>query len=165
MTLGDWFDYWMECVVKPYLSVGSYETYEQTVRLYLRPRLGHVVMFKLGVKELRAAMTRLAGDKSSKTAKHALRVLSASLTAAMEEDFGLTRNVAKLVHVRAPTDSGESWDAVQVLRFLARPGGGRPQTSARRPQHAAVQVNVLPPQAGSAPASAGAAGVVAECPP
>ncbi|MFF7213489.1 tyrosine-type recombinase/integrase [Streptomyces sp. NPDC008238] len=119
MTLGDWFDYWLECVVKPYLSVGSYETYEQTVRLYLRPRLGHVVMFKLGVKELRAAMTRLAGDKSSKTAKHALRVLSASLTAAMEEDFGLTRNVAKLVHVRAPTDSGESWDAVQVLRFLA----------------------------------------------
>ncbi|WP_277608071.1 hypothetical protein [Streptomyces boncukensis] len=37
----------------------------------------------------------------------------------MEEDVGLTRNVATLVHVRASTDSGKSWNAEQVLRFLA----------------------------------------------
>ncbi|MFJ2636458.1 tyrosine-type recombinase/integrase [Streptomyces sp. NPDC087422] len=119
MTLNQWFDYWLECIVKPYLSAGSYRTYGQTTRLYLRPYLGHAVMLKLGVKELRAAVTALARKVSSKTARQALRVLSAALTAAMEEDFGLTRNVAKLVHVRAPTDHGESWTAVQVLRFLA----------------------------------------------
>ncbi|MFI1095041.1 tyrosine-type recombinase/integrase [Streptomyces sp. NPDC020917] len=119
MTLNQWFDYWLEAIVRPYLSAGSYRTYEQTTRLYLRPYVGSKVMFKLGVKELRAAMTTLAGAVSSKTARQALRVLSASLTAAMEEDFGLTRNVAKLVHVRASTDRGESWSAVEVLRFLA----------------------------------------------
>ncbi len=119
MSLDQWLDYWLECIVRPYLSDGSYRTYHQTCRLYLRPYLGHKVMFKLGVKELRAAMTKLARDVSSKTARQALRVLSAALTAAMEEDFGLTRNVAKLVHVRASTERGESWTAVEVLRFLA----------------------------------------------
>ncbi|MFD9071719.1 tyrosine-type recombinase/integrase [Streptomyces lasiicapitis] len=119
MTLGQWFDYWLEVIVKPHLSPGSYRTYEQAVRNHLRPRLGSKVMLKLGVRELRAAMTRLAEEQTAKTARHALRVLSAALTAAMVEDIGLTRNVAKLVHVRAPTDSGKSWDAVTVLRFLA----------------------------------------------
>ncbi|MEU6853547.1 site-specific integrase [Actinacidiphila alni] len=119
MTLNQWFEYWLEAIVRPYLSAGSYRTYAQTTRLYLRPYVGSKVMFKLGVKELRAAMTALAGDVSSKTARQALRVLSASLTAAMEEDFGLTRNVAKLVHVRAGTDRGKSWSAVEALRFLA----------------------------------------------
>ncbi|WP_431784017.1 tyrosine-type recombinase/integrase [Streptomyces chumphonensis] len=119
MTFGQWFDYWLACIVKPHLSLGSYRTYSNAVRLYLRPRLGSKVVVKLGVKELRAVMTRLATEKSPKTAKHALRVLSASLAAALQEDIGITRNVAKLVHVRATTDSGKSWDAAQVLRFLA----------------------------------------------
>lgn len=119
MTFGAWFDYWLACIVEPHLSAGSYETYSNAVRLYLRPRLGSKVVVKLGVRELRQVMIKLAEDKSAKTAKHALRVLSASLTAAMEEDIGITRNVAKLVHVRASTDSGKSWDAQQALRFLA----------------------------------------------
>ncbi|MFI9171677.1 tyrosine-type recombinase/integrase [Streptomyces lincolnensis] len=119
MTLGQWFDYWLEVIVKPNLKPKSYETYEQGVRNHLRPRLGSKVMLKLGVKELRGAMQRLAEEKGAKTAKQALRVLSAALTAAMVEDIGLTRNVAKLVHIRATTDSGKSWDAVTVLRFLA----------------------------------------------
>ncbi|MGW2058332.1 tyrosine-type recombinase/integrase [Streptomyces sp. NPDC001840] len=119
MTLGQWFDYWLERIVKPDLAPGSYRTYEQAVRNHLRPRLDSKVMVKLGVKELRAVMTRLAEEKGAKTAKHCLRVLSAALAAAMVEDIGLTRNVAKLVHVRASTDSGTSWDAVTVLRFLA----------------------------------------------
>lgn len=119
MTLGQWFDYWLEVVVKPNLAMRSYETYEQAVRNHLRPRLGSKVMVKLGVTELRGAIQLLAEDRGAKTAKHVLRVLSASLAAAMVEDIGLTRNVAKLVHVRATTDSGKSWDAVTVLRFLA----------------------------------------------
>ncbi|WP_097986964.1 tyrosine-type recombinase/integrase [Streptomyces sp. f150] len=119
MTLGQWFDYWLEVIVKPNLKYRSWETYEQAVRNHLRPLLGSKVMLKLGVKELRGDVQRLAEAKGAKTAKHALRVLSAALTAAMVEDIGLTRNVAKLVHVRASTDSGKSWDAVTVLRFLA----------------------------------------------
>ncbi|MFJ2722845.1 tyrosine-type recombinase/integrase [Streptomyces sp. NPDC087437] len=119
MTLGQWFDYWLEIVVKPNLAKNSYSAYEQAVRLHLRPRLGSKVMVKLGVKELRGVVQQLAEDEGAKTAKRALRVLSASLTAAMVEDIGLTRNVAKLVHVRAATNSGKSWDAVTVLRFLA----------------------------------------------
>ncbi|WP_425833016.1 site-specific integrase [Streptomyces fractus] len=119
MTLGQWFDYWLEVIVKPNLKPKSYETYEQTVRNHLRPRLGSKVMLKLGISELRGAMQRLAEDRGAATAKHALRVLSAALTAALVEDIGLTRNVATLVHVRAATNSGKSWDAVSVLRFLA----------------------------------------------
>ncbi|MGA5323512.1 tyrosine-type recombinase/integrase [Streptomyces seoulensis] len=119
MTLGQWFDYWLEVVVKPNLAPSSYDAYASPVRLHLRPRLGSKVMVKLGVKELRGVMQRLVDDQGAKTAKRALRVLSAALTAAMVEDIGVTRNVAKLVHVRASTDSGKSWDAVTVLRFLA----------------------------------------------
>jgi integrase len=119
MTLGDWFTYWLESVVKPGLAEGSYRVYESAVRNHLRPRLGTKVMCKLGVKDLRAEMTKLAQEKTPKTAKSALRALSASLQAALVEDIGLTRNVAKLVHVRASTNSGKSWDAVQVLCFLA----------------------------------------------
>lgn len=119
MTLGQWFDYWLARVVEPHLTAGSLRVYSAAVRLHLRPLLGSAVMLKLGVQDLRAAMQRLAESNGPKTAKHALRVLSAALTAAMVEDIGLTRNVAKLVHVRATTDSGKSWDAVKVLRFLA----------------------------------------------
>ncbi|MFF7162504.1 tyrosine-type recombinase/integrase [Streptomyces sp. NPDC008086] len=119
MTLGQWFDYWLEIIVKPNLAGNSYRAYETAVRHHLRPRLGSKVMLKLGVRELRGAIQALAQDEGVKTAKRALRVLSAALTAAMVEDIGLTRNVAKLVHVRATTDSGKSWDAVAVLRFLA----------------------------------------------
>ncbi|MFJ7344690.1 tyrosine-type recombinase/integrase [Streptomyces sp. NPDC101110] len=119
MTLGQWFDYWLEVIVKPNLAHNSYRTYEAAVRLHLRPRLGSKVMVKLGVKELRGVIQRLAEDEGAKTAKRVLRALSAALTAAMVEDIGVTRNVAKLVHVRATTDSGKSWDAVSVLRFLA----------------------------------------------
>ncbi|WP_333753324.1 tyrosine-type recombinase/integrase [Streptomyces sp. IBSBF 2394] len=119
MTLGQWFDYWLEVIVRPNLKPKSYETYEQAVRNHLRQRLGSKVMVRLGVAELRGVMQRLAEEKGPKTAKQALRVLSAALTAAMVEDIGLTRNVAKLVHIRATTDSGKSWDAVTVLRFLA----------------------------------------------
>jgi integrase len=119
MTLGQWFDYWLEVIVKPNLAHNSYRTYEAAVRLHLRPRLGSKVMVKLGVKELRGVIQRLAEEEGAKTAKRVLRALSAALTAAMVEDIGVTRNVAKLVHVRATTDSGKSWDAVSVLRFLA----------------------------------------------
>ncbi|MEU5163530.1 tyrosine-type recombinase/integrase [Streptomyces sp. NPDC020875] len=119
MTLGQWLDYWLECIVKPDLSAGSYRTYSRAVRNHLRPRLGSVVMVKLGVKELRGAITRLAQEKTPQTARHVLRVLSAALTAAMVEDIGLTRNVAKLVHVRASTNSGKSRDAAAVLLLLA----------------------------------------------
>ncbi|MFE9177140.1 tyrosine-type recombinase/integrase [Streptomyces sp. NPDC007126] len=119
MTLGQWFDYWLGVIVEPNLKPKSYETYEQAVRNHLRQRLGSKVMVRLGVAELRGVMQRLAEEKGPKTAKQALRVLSAALTAAMVEDIGLTRNVAKLVHIRATTDSGKSWDAVTVLRFLA----------------------------------------------
>ncbi|MZF85963.1 tyrosine-type recombinase/integrase [Streptomyces sp. SID5643] len=119
MTLGQWFDYWLEVIVKPNLAHNSYRTYEAAVRLHLRPRLGSKVMVKLGVKELRGVVQRLAEDEGAKTAKRVLRALSAALTAAMVEDIGVTRNVAKLVHVRATTDSGKSWDAVSLLRFLA----------------------------------------------
>ncbi|MEU3951775.1 tyrosine-type recombinase/integrase [Streptomyces achromogenes] len=119
MTLGQWFDYWLHVVVRPNLAPNSYRAYETAVRHHLRPRLGSKVMVKLGVTELRGAVQALAEDQGAKTAKRALRVLSAALTAAMVEDIGLTRNVAKLVHVRATTDSGKSWDAVTVLRFLA----------------------------------------------
>lgn len=123
MTLGQWFDYWLEVIVKPNLKPKSYETYEQAVRNHLRKRLGAKVVVKLGVAELRGVMQRLAEEKGAKTARQALRVLSAALTAAMVEDIGLTRNVAKLVHIRATTDSGKSWDAVTVLRFLAAARG------------------------------------------
>ncbi|NEB06119.1 site-specific integrase [Streptomyces sp. SID13726] len=119
MTLGQWFDYWLEIIVKPNLAPNSYRAYETAVRNHLRPRLGSKVMLKLGVRELRGAMQALVDEQGAKTAKRALRVLSAALTAAMVEDIGVTRNVAKLVHVRASTDSGKSWDAVTVLRFLA----------------------------------------------
>ncbi|MEV5275887.1 tyrosine-type recombinase/integrase [Streptomyces werraensis] len=123
MTLGQWFDYWLAVIVKPNLKPKSYETYEQAVRNHLRGRLGSKVMVRLGVAELRGVMQRLAEEKGPKTARQALRVLSAALTAAMVEDIGLTRNVAKLVHIRAATDSGKSWDAVTVLRFLAAARG------------------------------------------
>ncbi|MGI5511924.1 tyrosine-type recombinase/integrase [Streptomyces sp. CA-106131] len=119
MTLGQWFEYWLEVVVKPNLAHNSYRTYESAVRHHLGPRLGSKVMLKLGVKELRGVVQQLADAEGAKTAKRVLRVLSAALTAAMVEDIGLTRNVAKLVHVRATTNSGKSWDAVTVLRFLA----------------------------------------------
>ncbi|GGX36251.1 site-specific integrase [Streptomyces malachitofuscus] len=123
MTLGQWFDYWLEVIVRPNLKPKSYETYEQAVRNHLRGRLGSKVMVRLSVAELRGVMQRLAEEKGAKTARQALRVLSAALTAAMVEDIGLTRNVAKLVHIRATTDSGKSWDAVTVLRFLAAARG------------------------------------------
>ncbi|MEU9158522.1 hypothetical protein AB0D59_50385 [Streptomyces sp. NPDC048417] len=85
----------------------SYETYEQGVRNHLRGRLGSKVMVKLGVPEIRGLMQRLAEEKGTETPLGRLFGSSKRRSpAAMVEDIGPTQNVAKLVHIRATTDSG-----------------------------------------------------------
>ena len=97
----------------------TYQSYEQIVRLYLKPKLGHVKLAKLSPQMVQATMTSLAtepppadakSDKllSARTVNHCRAVLRNALTQAQGEGL-ISRNPAegrtiKLPQVdRAPT--------------------------------------------------------------
>ncbi len=51
--LGEYLDYWLEHVVKPDARPATYRSYEQLVRLYLKPGLGKKRLNKLTAPDIR----------------------------------------------------------------------------------------------------------------
>src|SRR5579884_2147860 len=77
--LGDYLDYWLT-VVKPTVRQGTYVSYEATVRLYLKPGLGHKYLTKLSVSDVQTHLdAQLRAGASRRTIQKQRLVLSAAL--------------------------------------------------------------------------------------
>lgn len=128
--LGEYLDYWLEEVVKPGKKPKTYEQYELVVRRNLKPSLGGRYLTKLSVREVQAFINQQAAEGYSARRVQMIRnTLSSALTRAMKDEL-LSRNVARLVDVRAPdSEIGKEelspWSFDEVQQFLAAARGNR----------------------------------------
>lgn len=118
--LAAYLDYWLENLVRPNLRATTYERYETSVRLYLKPGLGTYPLTQLSVPVVQRFLNHhLEGGHSIRSAQIIRTVLGAALTRAQREEL-VTRNVARLVEL--PTyERGDvqPWTAQEANRFLS----------------------------------------------
>jgi integrase len=96
-NIAQFLDGWLENNVKPSVRPRTFRSYEQIVRLYLKPKLGHVRLAKLSPQHLQAMMKELTQEVSAHAAGHARTILRIALGQALK--WGLVaRNVATLVN-------------------------------------------------------------------
>ena len=95
------------------------EGYEKSVRLYLKPILGRVLLKNLTVREVQAAIDGWNSEGIRKRTIHKNRTaLSAALTRAMREEL-IFRNVARLVEMPAYKPKPKIiWTVEQQLQFF-----------------------------------------------
>jgi integrase len=125
-TLAQFLAYWLEEVIKPHRRASTYRMYEQIVRCYITPHLGHHQLDRLTPAQVQQWLNTLqAGDLAPRTIHHALSKLRQALTLATRQGY-ISRNVAQLVDApRVPTYQGQSFTVPQAKAFLAATHGHR----------------------------------------
>lgn len=100
-TVGEWLDYWLTNIAARRLRPLTLQSYETTVRLHLRPALGHYRLDRLQPEHLEACYLAMEHKGlSAASALRAHRIVSRALKVAMQRGR-VARNVATLVD--APT--------------------------------------------------------------
>ena len=116
---GDYLDYWL-LKIKPSIRIGTYYSYETTVRLYLKPGLGHKSLTKINVSDVQMFLDEQGRlGKSNRNLQKMRMVVSAALSMANREER-LTRNVAR--YVKTPTYRSkevEPWSLDELGQFLS----------------------------------------------
>lgn len=117
--LGDYLDYWLENIIKTYRRPTTYESYENKVRLYLKPGLGHYSLKHLTVPVLQSYLNgQLADGQSVRVVQMLREVLSSALTSAMRQEL-ISRNAARLVQLPGRSSSiGSAWTLAEATHFL-----------------------------------------------
>ncbi|HJP68132.1 MAG TPA: site-specific integrase [Sphingomicrobium sp.] len=116
--LADYLDYWLEAMVRPNRRPRTYELYEATVRLNLKPRLGQHSLSRLSVPVVQAFFNQELQSHSVRKVQIMRTVLSSALTRANREEL-VSRNVARLVEL--PTSERaeiQPWSIHEVKQFL-----------------------------------------------
>lgn len=120
-TVGEWLDHWLDHIATRKVRPRTLESYESTVRLHLRPGIGHQRLDRLQPEHLERLYAALA-DKGLSPASilRAHRVLSRALKVASQRGK-VARNVATLVDppvVRRP-ETALPLSAQEVKRVMA----------------------------------------------
>lgn len=89
-TVGVWLDHWLEDIVKPHKTPMTVRSYEQAIRLYIKPHIGTKRLNRLTPDHIRA-MEKAAQQKSPRFAQLAHAVLSKALNQALK-DGKIARN-------------------------------------------------------------------------
>jgi integrase len=118
-TVGAYLDYWLQNVMPYKLAPGTMDDYERSVRLHIKPAIGHIKLNELGVRDTQQALDKLErqGVAASNRRKFR-RTLSSCLTHAMREEL-VFRNVAQVV--KAPKETTKPifpWTPAQARFFL-----------------------------------------------
>lgn len=93
-TVGKWLDHWLATIRGPKIRPMTYRSYEQAIRLHIKPHIGKKRLDKLTAEDVRA-MQRTIGKSSERFAQLAHQVLSRALKDAIREGH-LGRNVAEV---------------------------------------------------------------------
>ncbi len=138
-TVGAFLDQWLE-TVKSSARPKTYESYETTVRLHLKPAIGNLPIVKLTAVDVQAMLTKLSktrravGKKenrasqpviSARTVEYCLLVLRRALNKAVAWNL-VSRNVATVVNPpRVVRETVGSLDQSQAVAFLEHIRGHR----------------------------------------
>jgi integrase len=120
-TVGDWLEHWLDNIASRKVRARTLESYRSTVRLHLRPGVGHQRLDRLQPEHLERLYAALA-DKGLSPASilRAHRVLSRALKVASQRGK-VARNVATLVDppvVKRP-ETALPLSAQEVRRVMA----------------------------------------------
>lgn len=95
LTFGEWLRVWLEEYKRPAVRPSTYSNYEQVIRLYLQPALGHVPLQQLRPEQLqRLYNQKLAEGLSNRTVRLIHIVAHAALKQAVKNGLA-GRNVAE----------------------------------------------------------------------
>lgn len=96
-TLGEFLERWLSDVVRPSVRPRTHTSYEQLVRLHLKPALGRLPLAKLTPQHVQRFMNeKLAAGLSARTVQYLRAVLRRALSQALRWNL-VARNVATLV--------------------------------------------------------------------
>ena len=117
LTFGEWLDQWLATDRPP--SEATAYRYEQTVRLHLKPALGHIRLLRLGS----GALENFIEDQkqhgySVGTIAQNIRVISTALHCAMRRRLIITNPVTLIQRPQPRPSKTAHWDAEQVKLFL-----------------------------------------------
>jgi len=117
--LSAYLDYWLENVVRPNRRPKTYEQYECTIRLYLKPGLGTGSISHLSVPMVQSFLNQKISEGHSVRKVQIIRtVLSSALSRAVREEL-VGRNVARLVELPAwHKGQIQPWSVDEARRFL-----------------------------------------------
>lgn len=102
ITLGEWLDKWLEEYAKPHIRSSTWESYEENIRLHIKPAIGHIELKKLQPSHLQQLYNekfsngRLdgTGGLSSRSVQLIHAPIHAALKQAMNEGL-IIRNVSE----------------------------------------------------------------------
>jgi integrase len=94
-TVGKWLDHWLETIAKPNVRPMTYRSYEQVLRLHVKPVIGNTRLGRLTAEDIRV-MHRATQEKSHRFAQLSHAVLNKALKQAVTEGI-LARNPADAV--------------------------------------------------------------------
>jgi integrase len=116
----EYLEYWLENYVRTDKRPKTYEQYEMSARLYIKPGLGRQALSDLTVPMVQAFLNSLLKDGHYiRTVQIARTTLSAALTRAQREEL-VNRNVARLVELpQYMPKEIKPWSLDEGSQFLA----------------------------------------------
>lgn len=101
ITVWTWLDRWLTDYIKPNVRVKSYEKYESSLRCYIKPKLGHVIITKLKSPDIQNAFNEMlltGGEKKTGVSTTTVRITRRYLIMAFDKAVQvgvIARNVVK----------------------------------------------------------------------
>ncbi len=62
ITLWEWLERWLQDYAKPRVRIKSFDKYESCLRLYIKPKLGNILLLKLKATDIRHLLQQLLKD-------------------------------------------------------------------------------------------------------
>jgi len=125
-TVSDYLSWWLHHIAKSTVRPSTWASYEELVRLHLRPAFENVLLTKLTPQHVRTFLNdKLTSGLSSRRVQYLHAVLRAALNAAIRDQL-LHRNVAALV--KPPRVTGKDVQPLtlrEARRFLDSIRGNR----------------------------------------
>jgi integrase len=125
-TVAQFLAYWLEEVVERSTRPKTFQSYEQVVRCYHVPHIGHIQLDKLTPGHVQRMINTLSDtDLSARTVRYALTVLRIALNVAVRQGY-IARNVAQVVEPPSVTRfQGQALTPDQAHTLLAHVEGHR----------------------------------------
>lgn len=126
LTVGAYLARWLEDSARPGVRPSTYRLYADVIRLHIAPRIGGVVLAKLGPVHVQHVLGELeTSGASARTRQKVYRVLHRALRIAVQ--WGLaSRNACQAVTCpRAPRPQVQALTAAEAARLIASAEGDR----------------------------------------
>lgn len=117
-TVGEWLDHWLTDIHSVRIRPGTLDDYARTIRLYIKPHVGHIQLVKLTSDDLRRSHRKVQ-ESSTRNAQIAHHVVSRALKDACAEGV-LTRNVAGVVPTPRHIKQKRTGLTTDVARHIIR---------------------------------------------